>query len=71
MIRMHQQGHTLIVATHDLEKVSAHAGRLIIMQKGKIVRDGLPAEIAQEAEMFGVRIPCALRYGMELESWPH
>jgi biotin transport system ATP-binding protein len=70
MVRMHQKGHTLIVATHDLEKVSGHANRLIIMQSGKIVRDGLPNEIAREAEMFGVRIPCALRYGMEIESWP-
>ena len=70
IIRMHQKGHTIIVATHDLEKVSSHAGRLIIMQNGKIVRDGLPNDIAKEAEMFGVRIPCALRYGMEIESWP-
>jgi biotin transport system ATP-binding protein len=70
MIHMHQKGHTLIVATHDLEKVSGHAGRLIIMQDGKIVRDGLPTEVAREAELFGVRIPCALRYGMEIESWP-
>jgi biotin transport system ATP-binding protein len=70
MILMHQKGHTLIVATHDLEKVSGHAGRLIIMQNGKIVRDGLPGDIAGEAEMFGVRVPCAIRYGMEIESWP-
>jgi biotin transport system ATP-binding protein len=65
---LHQKGHTVIVATHDLEKVSGHAGRLIIMQNGKIVRDGLPKDIAREAEMFGVRIPCAIRYGMEMES---
>jgi biotin transport system ATP-binding protein len=70
MTRMHQKGHTLIVATHDLEKVSSHAGRLIIMQNGKIVRDGLPNDIAREAEMFGVRVPCALRYGMEIDAWP-
>jgi biotin transport system ATP-binding protein len=71
MMRMHQKGHTIVVATHDLEKVSSLAGRLIIMQNGKIVRDGLPNDIAREAEMFGVRIPCALRYGMEIESWPN
>ena len=70
MMRMHQTGRTIIVATHDLEKVSGHADRLIILQHGEIVRDGLPSEIAREAEMFGVRIPCALRYGMEIESWP-
>jgi biotin transport system ATP-binding protein len=71
MVRMHQSGHTIIVATHDLEKVSGHADRLIIMHAGRIVRDGLPNDIAREAEMFGVRIPCALRYGMEMASWPN
>jgi biotin transport system ATP-binding protein len=57
------------VITHDLEKVLAHADRLIIMQKGKIVRDGVPAEIVGDIEAFGVRAPCASHLGMEVGSW--
>jgi biotin transport system ATP-binding protein len=69
ILSLHQTGHTILVITHDLEKVLAHADRLIIMQKGKIVRDGGPAEIIADLETFGVRAPCASHLGMEVLSW--
>ena len=69
ILTLHQAGHTILVITHDLEKVLAHADRLIIMQKGKIVRDGVPAEIVGDIEPFGVRAPCASHLGMEVRSW--
>ena len=69
ILTLHQAGHTIVVITHDLEKVLAHADRLIIMQKGKIVRDGVPAEIVGDIETFGVRAPCASHLGMEVQSW--
>lgn len=69
IVTLHQTGHTILVITHDLEKVLAHADRLIIMQKGKIVRDGGPTEIVGDLEIFGVRAPCALHLGMEVGSW--
>lgn len=69
MLSLHHQGHTIVVTTHDLEKVIAHANRLIIMNNGKVVRDGLPAELLGETEAFGVREPCASRMGMEIEPW--
>lgn len=69
ILALHQAGDTILVITHDLEKVLAHADRLIIMQKGKIVRDGVPAEIIGNIETFGVRAPCASRQGMEVLSW--
>ncbi len=69
IVALHQGGATILVTTHDLEKVLAHADRLILMQAGKVVRDGAPATIVEEAEAFGVRAPCASRNGMEIESW--
>ena len=68
---LHRSGHTILVVTHDLEKVIAHADRLIIMQKGHIVRDGVPAEIVNAVETLGVRAPCASLLGMEVPSWLH
>jgi biotin transport system ATP-binding protein len=69
ILTLHQAGHTILVITHDLEKVLAHADRLIIMQKGKIVRDGVPAEIVGDIEPLGVRAPCTSHLGMEVQSW--
>ena len=59
----------LLLPTHDLEKIIAHADRLILMQNGKIVRDGIPGEIMTGIEALGVREPCALRWGLEADSW--
>ena len=69
IIALHQNGHTIIIITHDLEKVLAHADRLIIMQQGKIVRDGIPDAIVEDIETLGVKAPCASQLGMEVRSW--
>lgn len=69
ILALHETGHTILVVTHDIEKIIAHAQRLIIMEGGKIVRDGLPEKLMTEAEAFGVREPCASRMGMEVHSW--
>jgi biotin transport system ATP-binding protein len=69
IVALYQSGHTILVITHDLEKVLAHADRLIIMQKGTIVRDGDPAEIVGDLETFGVRAPHISHLGMEALSW--
>jgi biotin transport system ATP-binding protein len=45
ILDLHRSGHTIIICTHDLEKVVAHAQRLVIMAKGRVVEDGSPAEI--------------------------
>ena len=69
IVSLHQSGHTILVTTHDLEKVIAHAGRLILLADGKIVRDGPPGTVIRETETFGVRAPCAYRLGLEVSSW--
>ena len=69
VLSLHQAGHTILIVTHDLEKVIAHADRLIFMSGGKIVQDGPPASIIKASEQFGVREPCASRFGMEIASW--
>jgi biotin transport system ATP-binding protein len=69
ILDLHRGGHTIVITTHDLEKIIAHTDRLIIMQGGKIVRDGRPAEIVGHLETYGVREPCAYRLGVEADSW--
>jgi biotin transport system ATP-binding protein len=69
IISLHQAGHTILVAAHDLEKVIAHADRLVIMNHGKVVKNGLPGQLLGELEAFGIRQPCAYRLGGEVQSW--
>jgi biotin transport system ATP-binding protein len=69
LVALHASGRTLVVCVHDLEKVLAHADRLLLMAEGKIVADGLPEAVAAGAEPYGVRMPAALRLGGRVESW--
>ena len=69
MLTLHQNGKTLVVTTHDLEKVIAHADRLVILFEGEVVRNGSPSDLLGETENFGVRQPCAARLSREVPSW--
>lgn len=69
LIQLRQAGHTLLLTTHDLEKVLGLADRLLVMAAGRIVRDGLPAEAVRGVDAFGVREPDAARAGLRLSSW--
>jgi biotin transport system ATP-binding protein len=54
---LHQMGHTIMVVTHELEKVLAHANRLIIINQGKLVEDGYPEDVINRVEHYGIRMP--------------
>jgi len=69
MSALHQTGHTIVLATHNLETVAGLATRLVLMQSGKIVRDGLFDEMLPAVEEYGIRMPEALRFGMKVQPW--
>ncbi len=69
ILDLRRGGRTLILTTHDLEKVIAHADRLALMDRGRIALDGPPSSVLPEAERFGVRRPCALRLGLAVAPW--
>lgn len=57
IVSLKRRGHTIIVVTHELEKILAYANRLIIMKDGEIALDGSPAEIIDKCENYDVRMP--------------
>jgi biotin transport system ATP-binding protein len=53
-----QAGKTLIILTHELEKVLAFADRLVILHRGLIRDDGPPEEVlGRLKDDYGVRDP--------------
>ncbi len=69
ILDLHKNGHTIIVTTHDLEKVIAHAQRLVVMVKGRVVKDGMPAEVIGGIERYGIRPPCSVQLGQGIRPW--
>ncbi|MCX8117621.1 MAG: energy-coupling factor ABC transporter ATP-binding protein [Desulfobacterota bacterium] len=69
MIQLHQEGHTLVVTTHEVEKVIAHVDRVVVLQGGRIQAIGPPENLAHDLSLFGVRPPCYILLGCERLSW--
>jgi cobalt transport protein ATP-binding subunit len=69
MVQLHQEGHTLVVTTHDVEKVIAHVNRIAIIHNGELKVAGPPEELMMKLSQFGIRPPCYALLGREKVSW--
>jgi biotin transport system ATP-binding protein len=69
MSQLQQDGHTLIVATHELERVYRLADRLIIMRKGRLVKDGTPKAVLADAANYGLKPPFMYTPAPETNPW--
>lgn len=69
LIDLQAAGHTVIVVTHELEKILPHAPRILLMDQGRIVADGPTEAVLPVVENYGVRQPEAFRLKGEIRSW--
>lgn len=69
IVLLHKNGHTIILVTHELEITLAHADRLIIMDNGRIVKDGEPSQIIDDVESYGIRRPYGENRKVETMTW--
>lgn len=69
IVTLHQNGHTIIITAHDVEKIASYAQRLIVLKQGRIARDGNFQELVPELEDYDVRQPCLSKVGFPVESW--
>ena len=69
--KIHQNGTTIIMITHDMNMVLHHSSRAIVMSEGEIIYDGLPHDLFLQdnlEERYNVDIPMVLSFAKELKS---
>jgi len=54
LLQLKEKGIGIVLITHEMEKALAHADRLVIMEKGRIVEDGPVQTIAPRAGQYGL-----------------
>ena len=69
IIDLNRSGHTIIIATHDVETIMCEATRIIIMKDGRIKEDGTPLDIINHLESYGVREPCSSKLGLGIKPY--
>ncbi|SMC17205.1 biotin transport system ATP-binding protein [Desulfacinum hydrothermale DSM 13146] len=70
LLNLRREGRTVVVSTHDVEKVLAHADRVMVLQGGRLADEGPPSEVALRLGRHGVRPPCSVLLGKGLQPWP-
>jgi len=69
ILAIRDAGRTLVVTTHDIDKIIAHTDRLVLLHEGRLVGTGPPADWLPVVEQYGVRQPEGFRLGRPLRSW--
>ena len=58
------KGTTVLMATHDIDYAYAWADEIVLMQEGKVIRQGAPAEVCADRTALseaGLEVPAVLR----------
>ncbi len=69
ILQLHRSGHTIIVATHDVEKVIIHADRVAVISKGELKALAPSQSIIPELSRYDIRPPCYSLLGERPISW--
>lgn len=57
LVALKEQGTTILIATHEIEKLLAHAASMVLLDGGRIVAQDRPEAVLDVVEPFGVRRP--------------
>ncbi len=56
---LREQGVTIVMVEHKIEKVAAHSGRVLLLHRGRVVDYGSPGDVLSRPDLadYGVRPP--------------
>jgi len=57
LLRLHEQGMTLLIVTHEVEKFLAHTDKVLIMKEGKLIYDGDAKDSLDALKAADVYVP--------------
>jgi energy-coupling factor transport system ATP-binding protein len=66
---LHEAGMTIVMITHFMDE-AVHANRVIVLDQGRVVMDGAPAEVlsrAEELQKLSLEVPFACQLSLALQ----
>lgn len=65
--RLHTAGYTIVMVSHDLQRLASHADRLLVFDDGQLRADGPPRDVLADRSLDGtISIPPTVRLGWRL-----
>ncbi|MEM2273966.1 MAG: hypothetical protein QXD46_01215, partial [Thermofilum sp.] len=68
--KLHGEGFTIIIITHDMKFVSENAGRTVLIANGQVVLDGPTRSVLQAVEVLkenAIKPPQIVQLSLELQ----
>ena len=69
--RLHAQGDGIVMISQSMDDVARYATRAVVMEKGRAVMEGTPAQVFRQAERLeemGLEVPAVCRMGRALRA---
>ncbi|AEV30432.1 ABC-type cobalt transport system, ATPase component [Sphaerochaeta pleomorpha str. Grapes] len=57
LLKLHEAGHTIILVSHEVEKILAYTDQTILLEKGSVIADGKAIDILPLLPEHGVYVP--------------
>jgi len=57
LLRLQQEGHTIILVSHEVDKTLSHADQVLVLESGHIVASGTPPEVLPILGQHGIYLP--------------
>lgn len=68
---LHADGATVLMVTHSMDDVAEHAQHVVVLDRGRVVDEGSPAEVFSHADVLagaGLDLPQAARVARDLQA---
>jgi len=60
LLNLQQEGHTIILVSHEVEKTLAHADHVLLLDDGLLVQSGTAADVYPHLKGHGIYLPSSL-----------
>ncbi|HEY3409702.1 MAG TPA: energy-coupling factor transporter ATPase, partial [Propionicimonas sp.] len=69
--QLNRDGTTIVLVTHDLDLVAAHARRVVVLDDGLVVADGATADVLRRTDLpSGAGVDTTQAVALSLRLWP-
>nr|WP_321265240.1 hypothetical protein [uncultured Sphaerochaeta sp.] len=57
LLALQQSGHTIIIVSHEIDKVLAHADQVLVLEAGMVAVQGTKHSVFEHLEDHGMYVP--------------
>lgn len=57
LLLLQKEGHTIIIVSHEIDKIAAHSQKIILLEQGKVIQNDISEKVLPHLLNHGVYVP--------------